>query len=109
MAPYVGIVDAVLLQSAATLGGNVDVSFMKEDFARLIAERMLVSGMKSLLSVAGAARGSVVLETLVGMIEAHVTERDSGRRNGHGRGDLRRRANGYAPTAAEPRLEIAAT
>lgn len=100
MAPYIGIVDAVLLHSAATLGSNVDVSFMKADFARLIAERMLVSGMKSLLAAGGAARGSVLLETLVAMVEAHGSERAEGRRNGR-RGPPIGHVNGRPPMAAE--------
>jgi hypothetical protein len=70
LAPYVGLVDGLLRQAAEQLGGNVDVSFMKSDFERFVAERMLLTGMSALLaSNAGSARCSELLEHLVGMVE----------------------------------------
>ncbi|MGY3581964.1 hypothetical protein ACVIGB_001113 [Bradyrhizobium sp. USDA 4341] len=70
LAPYTGLVDGLLRQAAEHLGGNVDVSFMKDDFQRFIAERMLLTGMSALLSSnAGSARCSELLEHLVEMIE----------------------------------------
>lgn len=89
MAPYVAVVDSMLMGAARQLGDNVDVSFMKADFARLIGERMLVAGMGHLLASAGSERGAAMLETLVVMLEEHGIRRERHDRaprqiNGHG-------------------------
>jgi hypothetical protein len=76
-APYAQIVDAVLSAATAQLAGNVDVSFMKADFARLIAERMLVAGMTALLDRADDVRCDEMLDHLASM----ATARGVGRRH----------------------------
>jgi hypothetical protein len=79
LAPYTGLVDGLLRQAAEQLGGNVDVSFMKSDFERFIAERMLLAGMSALLaSNAGSTRCSDLLEHLGGMIEDQRNRRRPG-------------------------------
>lgn len=79
MAPYVAVVDSTLLHAASRLGANVDVSFMKDDFARLIAERMLICGMRAVLSADGPARAAELLDVLTGMVESHGQVRSKGR------------------------------
>lgn len=78
LAPYQGLVDSFLQHSAAQLSGNVDVSFMKADFERFVAERMLLAGMGALLaSNAGATRCSQLIEQLVDMAEQQRAPRQS--------------------------------
>lgn len=70
LAPYAGLVDSFLRGSVEQLGDNVDVSYMKADFQRFVAERMLLSGMNALLgSNASSARCSELIEELVGLVE----------------------------------------
>lgn len=70
LAPYAGLVDSFLRSSIEQLGENVDVSYMKADFQRFVAERMLLAGMNALLgSNAGSSRCSEMLEELVGLVE----------------------------------------
>ena len=70
LAPYLGVVDSFIRNSVNQLGENVDVSYMKADFQRFVAERMLLAGMSALLgSNASPARCAELIEELVELAE----------------------------------------